>query len=367
MNLPSAGLRRKVRHCLLNWFGRARRDLPWRLDRDPYHIWVSEIMLQQTQVATVIPFFKRFLRAFPTLKRLAAADEQDVLRLWEGLGYYRRARDLHRAARQIVAEHGGEVPDDPAVLKTLPGIGRYTLGAILSQAYDRRLPILEANSQRVLCRLLGLGDDPRREPARSRLWRVAEALLPVRQVGDFNQALMELGALVCTLAGPRCTDCPLAKVCIARRLGLQEKIPRRPEALAPVAVREAAVVVRRGARVLWVQRPAAGRWAGLWEFPRATLRGQESYEDAAARLLPQLTGVRAEVGAELLTIRHSVTHHQITLVCFEAGYRVGGFRPTFYQQGKWLKPAELAAYPVSAPQRKLAQALVHPARQKCLF
>src|SRR5262249_39569619 len=192
MDLPSAGLRRQVRPSLLNWFGRARRDLPWRLDRDPYHIWVSEIMLQQTQVATVIPFFKRFLRAFPTLKRLAAADEQDVLRLWEGLGYYRRARDLHRAARQIVAQHGGEVADDPAVLKTLPGIGRYTLGAILSQAYDRRLPILEANSQRVLCRLLGLDDDPRREPARSRLWRVAEALLPIRQVGDFNQALMEL-------------------------------------------------------------------------------------------------------------------------------------------------------------------------------
>jgi A/G-specific adenine glycosylase len=164
---------------------------------------VSEIMLQQTQVATVIPYFRRFLEAFPSLETLAAAREQDVLRLWEGMGYYRRARDLHRAAQRVVAEYAGRLPEEPALLRTLPGIGRYTAGAILSQAFDRRLPILEANSQRVLCRLFGRRDDPRRGPGRRWLWEVAEALLPVRRVGDFNQALMELGALLCTPAAPR--------------------------------------------------------------------------------------------------------------------------------------------------------------------
>src|SRR5262249_3342355 len=154
-----------------------RRDLPWRSNRDPYRIWVSEIMLQQTQVATVIPFFERFLQAFPTLADLAAADQQEVLRLWEGLGYYRRARDLHRAAQRIMAEYGGRIPREPAILRTLPGIGRYTMGAILSQAFDQRLPILEANSQRVLSRLFGRSDDPRRGPARRWLWEIAEALL----------------------------------------------------------------------------------------------------------------------------------------------------------------------------------------------
>jgi A/G-specific adenine glycosylase len=352
---------------LLTWFQRARRDLPWRRDRDPYRIWVSEVMLQQTQVATVIPYFERFQQAFPTLADLAAADEQQVLRLWEGLGYYRRARDLHRAARQVVAEHGGQVPADPEALRSLPGIGRYMMGAILSQAFDRRLPILEANSQRVLCRLFGKTEDPGRGPTRRWLWEAAEALLPVRQVGEFNQALMELGALICTPVAPRCPACPVAKLCEARRLGKQEEIPRRTEAPETVTIQEAAVVVRRGQQVLFVQRPQEGRWAGLWEFPHAPREEQESYEEAAARFLPLLTGVEAKLGRELLTLRHTVTHHQITVVCFEAGYRAGRFRSPFYQQGRWVKPAELSEYPVSAPQRRLAQTLVNPDRQRRLF
>jgi len=366
MDLPSAELRRRLRRSLLNWFRRSHRDLPWRRNRDPYHIWVSEIMLQQTQVTTVIPFFERFLRAFPTIQNLAAADEQEVLRLWEGLGYYRRARDLHRAARVLVTQHGGAVPDDPAVLRSLPGIGRYTVGAVLSQAFGRRLPILEANSQRVLCRLLGLDQDPRREPVKGLLWRVAETLLPASHAGDFNQALMELGALVCTAASPGCSECPLAALCIARRLGRQEQIPARAEMPRPIGVREAAVVVRRGARVLLARRPRDGRWAGLWEFPHAALHGRESFRSGAVRVLPQLTGVQAEIKTELLTIRHSVNHHRITLVCFDAHYRAGDFRSDFYRQGKWLKPADVGRFPVSTPQRKLAQALIDRVRQKSI-
>jgi A/G-specific adenine glycosylase len=324
-------------------------------------------MLQQTQVATVIPYFERFVQRFPTLADLAAAAEQDVLRLWEGLGYYRRARDLHWAARAIVAEHGGRFPDDPAMLGRLPGFGRYTCNAVLSQAFDQRLPILEANSQRVLSRLFGRADDPRQGPARRWLWRAAEAILPTRDVGTFNQALMELGALVCTPAAPRCVDCPLATRCVARQLGRQEEMPARTTAPETTYIREAAVVVWRGPRVLLVQRPAGGRWAGLWEFPHGPLVDGEAHEEAVQRLLRELTGLEARLGPELLTLRHGITRFHITMTCFEASHAAGAFRSTFYAAGRWLLPAELAAFPVSSPQRRLARLLVSPDRQRRLF
>jgi A/G-specific adenine glycosylase len=365
---PASALRRRVRRRLLAWFETARRDLPWRRGRDPYHIWVSEIMLQQTTVAAVVPYFERFLRAFPTLRALAAAPEQDVLRLWEGLGYYRRARDLHRAACQLTAAGADTLPDNPEVVRQLPGMGRYTLGAVLSQAFDRRLPILEANSLRVLCRLFGRRDDPRRGPAQRWLWQVAEDLLPARRVGDFNQALMELGALVCTPVAPRCCECPLAADCVARRLGLQAAIPARAPPPAITEVREAAVVIRRGGEVLLVQRPeSASRWANLWEFPHRPLDEGESYEAAAVRLASELAGLDVALGPELLTLRHGVTRYRITMACFEAESAAGEFRSEFYRQGLWVEPARLADYPVSAPQRRLAKALVAPNRQRTLF
>jgi A/G-specific adenine glycosylase len=361
-----AEFRAWLRRRLLGWFAKHSRPLPWRRDRDPYRIWVSEVMLQQTQVTTVIPYFERFLARFPTLNALAAADEQDVLRLWEGLGYYRRARDLHRAARLLAADNGGAVPDDPKVFGALPGVGRYILGAVLSQAFERRLPILEANSQRVLCRVFGVRDDPRSGPARRLLWEIAEVILPARGVGGFNQALMELGALVCTPVAPKCAACPLAGRCQARQLGLQETIPARPEPPEVVQVREAAVVVRRGPRVFLVQRPPEGRWAGLWEFPHDLVRPDETHEEAAGRLVPALTGLRARLGPELLTVRHGVTRFRITLVCFEADYRGGRFVSEFYQRGEWVEPGRLADYPVSAPQRRLAESL-GKSRQTLLF
>jgi A/G-specific adenine glycosylase len=321
-------------------------------------------MLQQTQVATVIPFFERFLQAFPTLTALAAAEEQVVLRLWEGLGYYRRARDLHRAARLLAGEHGGKIPDDPDVFRALPGVGRYTAGAVLSQAFDRRLPILEANSVRVLCRLLGERRDPRSGPVQRRLWETAEALLPAQAAGQFNQALMELGALVCTPKNPDCGSCPLARRCEARRLQAQDAIPVRSEAPQTVAVAEAAVVVRRKQKVLLAQRPAGGRWAEMWEFPHGELIKGETHEQAAGRLLGPLTGLDARLGDELLTIRHSVTRYRITLVCFEAAHQKGAFRSEFYVRGEWVEPEELPSYPVSAPQRRLAEALRRPCQPR---
>jgi A/G-specific adenine glycosylase len=349
------------------WFERHQRELPWRRDRDPYRIWVSEVMLQQTQVATVIPYFEEFLRAFPTVNDLAGAEEQEVLRRWEGLGYYRRARDLHRAARAIVANHNGQFPKDPEVLGRLPGLGRYTRNAVLSQAFDCRLPILEANSQRVLSRLFGRTEDPRQGPARHWLWQAAEDILPARNVGAFNQALMELGALICTPSVPRCSECPLAARCVARQLGKQESIPARPAPPQTIDIQEAAIVVRRGAEVLLVQRPSSGRWAGLWEFPHGPLVAGESHEAAASRLLHQLIGIHARLGPELLTIRHGIMHYRIALTCFEADYVGGDFQSEFYIEGRWLTLANLAAYPVSSPQRRLASFLLSPCRQRRLF
>lgn len=360
-------LRRWVAPRLLNWFAHHQRPLPWRRDRDPYRIWVSEVMLQQTQASVVAPYFERFLKTFPTLADLARSDEQDVLRLWEGLGYYRRARDLHASARRLLADHEGQLPNDPDLLDQLPGFGRYTRNAVLSQAFDRSLPILEANSQRVLSRLFGRREDPRQGPARRWLWQAAEAILPAKQCGEFNQALMELGALICTPSRPRCGDCPLSRRCLAHKLGEQESIPARAASPEIIPVREAGLVVRRGDRILLVQRPATGRWANLWEFPHGTLQDEETYDAAALRLLSELTGLEGRLGTELQTLQHGITRFRITLICFEVEYSAGVFRSAFYQQGKWLRPAELARYPVSAPQRRLARSLAKPGRQQRLF
>jgi A/G-specific adenine glycosylase len=367
MDSPSLSFRKRLQRALLAWFRRARRDLPWRADRDPYRIWVSEVMLQQTQVATVIPYFERFLRSFPTVAALAEAEEQEVLTVWAGLGYYRRARDLHCAARLIRARHGGEIPQDPALMGRLPGVGRYTLGAVLSQAFDQRLPILEANSQRVLCRLLALEGDPRESSLRSRLWEMAEKLLPVRRVGDFNQALMELGALVCTPARPQCRRCPLARLCRARHLGIQERIPTPPAPVATLSISEVAVIARHGQRVLLVQRPDNTRWAEFWEFPHGPLVPGEKHDMAAARMLRALVGIRVRLGAELTTLRYTVTRHRFALVCFEATYEQGSFQSSFYRTAVWANPHHLEGYPLSSPQRRLARALLQPVRQKRLF
>jgi A/G-specific adenine glycosylase len=365
--LPAPRVRALLRRRLLAWFDRHRRDLPWRQDRDAYRIWVSEVMLQQTHAAVVIPYFERFVQAFPTFSDLAAADPQTVLLLWEGLGYYRRARDLHAAAQQLVAKHAGRVPNDPDLLAGLPGLGRYTRNAILSQAYDRRLPILEANSQRVLSRLYGYPEDPRQGPARARLWERAEELLPVRRAGDFNQAVMELGAVLCTSAAPRCPACPLAQFCLARQLGIQDKIPPPSRPVRVVAVNETAVVVWRKKTVLLVQRPATGRWAGMWEFPHGVKDASETFARAGIRHVRELTGVRAALGAEVMTVRHGITRYRITLACFEARYTSGRYHSAFYQQGRWVTPNQLALFPISAPQRRLAKILAGEVRQRVLF
>ena len=355
-----------IRRRLLAWFNRHCRVLPWRRDRDPYRIWVSEVMLQQTTVAAVIPKYEQFLIAFPTLANLARADEQDVLRHWQGLGYYRRARHLHAATRLLLAEHAGQLPDDATIWAALPGVGRYILGAVLSQAFDRRLPIIEANSLRVLCRLYGQTGDPNSPAVRRWLWEAAEELLPQKRVGDFNQALMELGALVCTPTAPQCGECPLRNLCHAYCQGQQGTIPLRTRPAAVTEVREVAVVVRNGGRVLLVRRPDHTRWPSLWEFPHGEVGLNETDAAAALARLRDLTGIVATLGDEVLVVRHTITRFRITLRAFAAKYRSGAFRSSFYVESRWVKPAELAGYPTSSPQQKLAQAITAGPRQRRL-
>jgi len=356
-NFPARTLS-SLRVDLLVWFDAHRRDLPWRADRDPYRIWISEVMLQQTTVAAVVPYFARFLAAFPTVHALAAADEQQVLKLWEGLGYYRRARHLHAAAKQLVENHAGRLADDPAIWARLPGVGRYILGAVLSQAFDRRLPIVEANSLRVLARLFGFRGDPRSSAGRESLWSMAAAILPSRRAGDFNQALMELGALVCTPTAPACGQCPLSGRCRAERHGLQAAIPIKKAPLAAEAVREAAIAIRQRGKVLIGRRPPnAARWQNMWELPHAEIARGAKANQAAANIAEKLTGLEVAIGQELGTVRHTVTRFAISMTCWEAKRVRGRLRSPFYSELRWAAVEELGEYPVSSPQRRLMSVL----------
>jgi len=270
----SSDRKRSLRRRLLAWYRAHARDLPWRRSSDPYRVWISEVMLQQTQVVTVREYFARFVEALPDVHRLAAADEREVLRLFEGLGYYRRARQLHAAAKEIVARHGGQFPQEVSELEKLPGIGRYTAGAIASIAFGQRAAILEANTTRLLCRLIAYRGDPLSAAGQRLLWQVAEEILPRKDVAQFNQALMELGSLVCTPGEPKCGQCPLSMLCLANAAGLHCEIPRAKTPTTYTELREAAVVICKRGRVLLRQCAEGERWAGLWDFPRFGLEAE---------------------------------------------------------------------------------------------
>ncbi|HVC92742.1 MAG TPA: A/G-specific adenine glycosylase [Pirellulales bacterium] len=356
-NSPTTEWKRRFRQRLLAWFRRAARDLAWRRSRDPYRVWVSEIMLQQTQVATVSEYYPRFLAAFPNIAALAAATEESVLRQWEGLGYYRRARQMHRAAGIIDSEHAGQFPHEIDAIRTLPGIGRYTAGAIASIAFDARQPILEANTVRLLSRLVAFRGDPSQAAGQELLWALAEELLPRRGCGEFNQALMELGSLVCTPRSPRCHDCPAMALCPTYRDGLQEVVPlvrRKPPA---EAVREAAVVVRRRGRVLLLRRGESGRWGGLWDFPRFALASPGDGDTAEALIagVDLLTGVLVLPLRQLTTLKHSVTRFRITLECHLAEYVSRRAARETAAEIAWVTPADLDDFPLSVTGRKLGR------------
>jgi A/G-specific adenine glycosylase len=355
--LPDESWRAPFRRRLLAWYRRHGRDLPWRGSRDPYVVWVSEVMLQQTQVETVKPYFARFLAEFPTIESLARADEDRVLRLWEGLGYYRRARQLHQAAKRIVAEHAGVFPRQLQAVGQLPGIGRYTAGAILSIAFDAHEPILEANTVRLFSRLLAFRGDTLSTEGQRLLWAMAEALLPRRHPGRFNQALMDLGSEVCTGRTPQCGECPVAALCLARQAGLETEIPTPKKKPAIQSRHEAALVVRRRGRVLLLRRPEGERWAGLWDFPRYLVYAEHPAglaQELADHVRRQL-GISIQVGDRVTTLRHGVTRFRITLDCYQARYLSGVRTAPAVQtvETRWLRPEELGQYPLSTTGRKL--------------
>jgi A/G-specific adenine glycosylase len=308
-------------------------------------------------VVTVVDYFTRFVAAFPTIEDLAAADEQAVLRLWEGLGYYRRARGLHRAAGVIVREHGGVFPREMEAVRRLPGIGRYTAGAILSIAFDQPQPILEANTIRLYSRLLAYRGPTHSTAGQQLLWRMGEALLPRRGAGQVNQALMELGATVCLPREPRCDACPVMTLCPTFAQGLQREIPAARPKPQVEQVREAAVVVRRGQTVLLVKRGEKERWAGLWDFPRfgiAAYGGEDLSRELAAGVL-KLTGMVVTPGVKLATIKHGVTRFRITLECHEARCVSRGKFNGHAAELRWVKSHQLTDYPLSTPARRLSR------------
>jgi A/G-specific adenine glycosylase len=357
--------KQQLRRRLLAWYADAERDLPWRKSQDPYRVWVSEIMLQQTQVATVREYFSRFIDALPDVHALAAADERQVLRLWEGLGYYRRARQLHAAAKKIAKMYDGCFPQDVNALQELPGIGRYTAGAIASIAFDKRTPILEANTIRLLSRLIAYRDDPLKAAGQRVLWQTAANILPQKNVARFNQALMELGSLVCTPANPKCDACPLSNVCTAFASGLQHKIPRPKAKQEFTELREAAVVIRRNGKVLMRECGEGERWAGLWDFPRFGLEAEGplfAKQEIVDKVLRQ-TGVTCSPGPLVRTINHGVTRFRITLDCYSAKYISGRAL-----RARWIAKSELAELPMSTTGRKLAEIAVPetPARNRKL-
>jgi A/G-specific adenine glycosylase len=345
-----------IARALVAWYARAARDLPWRRTRDPYAIWISEVMLQQTQVATVIPYWTRWLTALPTIQALAAADTDQVLKLWEGLGYYSRARNLRRAAQLILERHGGRFPERPDQVLELPGVGPYTAGAVCSIAFDQPEPILDGNIIRVLTRLRAWPGDPKTKPMRLKLWALARALVRAADAGAhptphsaLNQALMELGATLCAPRQPECARCPLREPCRARRQGVAETLPT-PSPKAKILIRRHVVFLCQRQGRYWVrQRPARGVVnAGLWEFPTVEVTGTKPArpaELAAAWLKQPATTER------LGEIRHHITRYRH---CFEV-CRVEAPAAPPAQAGGWRTPRELEALALAGAHRKIAR------------
>ncbi|MCX6565751.1 MAG: A/G-specific adenine glycosylase [Candidatus Aminicenantes bacterium] len=300
---------------LLRWYAAHKRDLPWRRTKDPYRVWVSEIMLQQTTVGAVVPYYKAWLRAYPDIRALARAPLRAVLKSWEGLGYYQRARNMRRAARIILNAHGGRFPEDPAILAGLPGFGPYTTAAVASLSFGKPVPVIDANVRRVMTRLLGL-HGPSGTIHDAEIGRILRESISRRSPGNFNQAMMEWGALVCRTKNPLCLRCPGQGECRAFARGEQEVIPV-PKSFRAKKITTVVAVIRKGNRVLIQQRPDEGLLAGLWEFPGGKVERGESLPAALKRELREELGVEIETARLLITVRHSYTRYRVTLHAFD--------------------------------------------------
>jgi len=335
---------------LERWFAANRRDLPWRRRRDLYAIWVSEVMLQQTRVDTALPFFKDFLKRFPTLERLAAAPLQDVLKAWEGLGYYSRARNLWRAARLVVENFHGRIPVEYERFRELPGVGDYIAAAVMSIGCGLAVPVIDGNVLRVVCRWQGIDTDVRLAATRRRVRSFLEKIIPAASPGLFNESLMELGALVCLPKSPRCALCPLQPGCRAARGGLASVLPVKSGKAQTPRYQVALAVIVRGGKLFIQQRPENGHLGGLWEFPGGKCRAGEKAELAVVRECGEELGVEIEVQAQLAVVRHAYSHFKVVLHVFAC--RLLGGRIRTRQPHAWVKVSDLDRYPFPAGNHK---------------
>jgi A/G-specific adenine glycosylase len=343
---------------LLAWYRDNQRTLPWRgpLLGDAYAVWVSEIMLQQTRVETVIPYFERWMRLFPDVRTLAGASEQDVLNAWEGLGYYSRARNMHKAAKLVVDQHNGELPRDLDELRKLPGIGRYTVGAIASIAFNMDVSALDGNIKRVYARLFDVNEPADSPVGEKILWKLADENILKGQAGDYNQALMDLGAMICVPKNPRCLICPVMKLCKARQNGTQEQRPvMKPKKDVPHYVQVAGVIIKRG-RVLLVQRPSKGLLGGMWEFPNGRVSGDPAKGLAKALKTGYKLRLRVKRGANienkkgLGVVQHAYSHFTVTVYPFECEL----LSMSKDKNLKWVSMKELDDYPMGKIDRQIA-------------
>ena len=345
-----------LRQSLLNWYCQFGRDLPWRQTRDPYRIWISEVMLQQTQVKTVIPYYQRWLAEFPTLAALAAADQQQVLKVWQGLGYYARARHLHQAARDIIHKFEGNFPERLEQVLSLPGIGRTTAGGILSAAFNQSVAILDGNVKRVLARLIALPVPPGQ--AQTQLWQLSEWLIDIEQPREFNQALMDLGATVCTSKRPNCDDCPWSGHCQAYTLNLQSTLPMR-ESHSPLPHKSigVAVIWNGQGQILIDKRRQNGLLGGLWEFPGGKVEPAETIPDCIRREIKEELGIDIEVGDRLITVTHAYTHFKVTLTVHHCRHLRGLPQPLECDEVRWVTLNELDQYPFPKANEQIIAAL----------
>ncbi len=344
---------------LLDWFDRVRADLPWRSAQpDPYRVWLSEVMLQQTQIETVIPYYHRFLADYPDVKALAQAPLDDVLKRWEGLGYYSRARNLHKTAGIVANQMDGQFPRSAADLMKLPGIGRYTAGAIASIAYGERVPVLDGNIIRVFSRFLDLPDDVTQTATQNKLWDFAAQQVPAERPGDHNQALMELGQKICTPRKPACEECPLMLGCRARASGSQLQRPYKPKKPpTPHYDVAAGIVYRADGRLLIAQRPLEGLLGGLWEFPGGKQEPDETLPQALQRELREELALEVEVGELFTVVKHAFTHFKITLYAFECRHIGAEPQAIQAQAFAWVTLDDLAAYSFGKADREVIAAL----------
>ncbi len=345
---------RHAQKALLSWFESAKRTLPWRLRRNPYSTWISEIMLQQTQVATVIPYFERWMRTYPSVSALAKAREHDVLKLWEGLGYYSRARHLLRGAQLIVEQHAGQVPSEVATLRSIPGIGRYTAGAIASIAYHRAEPVLDGNVMRVLCRWRDIPGDPRRPPLNEHLWALARQLATNTNAAQLNESLMELGALVCTPTKPSCSDCPLSRQCRALANGHIELRPMRADRPATTERHVTLAIVMSGRQVLLTQPvQRATHWSELWTFPQWEGRQRDDPEQSVTDWLSSELGLTTSRATVLARGNYAITRFRFRYVAVQALVRKVAKRsvPAGFA---WVARQRLDDLAMPAPHRRLA-------------